>query len=347
MRLSLDLHILSRLTVICTGPQTLKGKAEKKPSAIIAGQLDPPAPADKGADGKRKARFSSLQRSISPRININETSELQPGSKAYSTKPTRPYKVRVPVDVIDEEDSMPTPQGTIKENEGDEKTQKAGKGEKMGKIKVQKPEWETAESNADVVANWDEGGISPMGKMSTLMTRSTKICELPSDLSYCHLCLTKLTMRGIDGSRGSRSSSSRRPIQSRLPPLPMESSDSELDVKPLSPPISNRSTSLFQSKSKKKDVDGRNKATPAIRAPALKSRTKSLASSIAEGRAATPVSRGPTPVIGDTKEEPFGATGGNVGSDGKVVMGKSGRVKKDKNEEKVSVHLSTRLGLRS
>ncbi|KIR75372.1 hypothetical protein I310_00063 [Cryptococcus deuterogattii CA1014] len=293
-------------------PQTLKGKAEKKPSAIIAGQLDPPAPADKGADGKRKARFSSLQRSISPRININETSELQPGSKAYSTKPTRPYKVRVPVDVIDEEDSMPTPQGTIKENEGDEKTQKAGKGEKMGKIKVQKPEWETAESNADVVANWDEGGISPMGKMSTLMTRSTKIY----------------------GSRGSRSSSSRRPIQSRLPPLPMESSDSELDVKPLSPPISNRSTSLFQSKSKKKDVDGRNKATPAIRAPALKSRTKSLASSIAEGRAATPVSRGPTPVIGDTKEEPFGATGGNVGSDGKVVMGKSGRVKKDKNEEK-------------
>lgn len=154
-------------------------------------------------------------------------------------------------------------------------------------------------------------------------------------------------MRAIDGSRGSRSSSSRRPMQSRLPSLPIESSDSELDVKPLSPPISNRRTSLFQSRSKKKDVDKRNRATPTIRAPALKNRTKSLASSIAEGRAATPVSRGTTPSIGGTEEEPFGATGGNVGGDRKGAMGKSGRVKKDKNEEKVSVHLSTRLGLRS
>ncbi|KIR68839.1 hypothetical protein I314_01264 [Cryptococcus bacillisporus CA1873] len=266
-------------------PQALKRKAEKKASDRTAGQLDLPAPADKGADDKRKARFSSLARSISPRINANETSELQPGSKAYSTKSARPCKVRVPVDAVDEEDTMPTPQEVIKENEGDEMTQKAGKGEKMGKIKVKKPEWKTAESDAD--ADWDEGG---------------------------------LTMRGIDGSRGSRSSSSRRPTQSRLSPLPMESSDSELDVKPLSPPISNRCTSLFQSRSKKKDVDKRNKATPTIRAPALKNRTKSLASSIAEGRAATPVSRGATPSIGGTEEEPFGATGGIAGGDRKVAM---------------------------
>ncbi|KIY33610.1 hypothetical protein I305_04002 [Cryptococcus gattii E566] len=266
-------------------PRALKRKAEKKASDRTTGQLDPPAPAAKGADGKRKARFSSLARSVSPRINTNETSELQPGSKAYSTKSARPYKVRVPVDAVDKEDTMPTPQGVIKENEGDEMTQKAGKGEKMGKIKVKKPEWKTAESDAD--ADWDEGG---------------------------------LTMRAIDGSRGSRSSSSRRPMQSRLPPLPIESSDSELDVKPLSPPISNRRTSLFQSRSKKKDVDKRNRATPTIRAPALKNRTKSLASSIAEGRAATPVSRGTTPSIGGTEEEPFGATGGNVGGDRKVAM---------------------------
>lgn len=76
---------------------------------------------------------------------------------------------------------MPTPQEVIKENEGDEMMQKAGKGEKMGKIKVKKPEWKTAESDAD--ADWDEGGVSLMGKMSTPMARSTKICELPSDLS--------------------------------------------------------------------------------------------------------------------------------------------------------------------
>lgn len=136
-------------------------------------------------------------------------------------------------------------------------------------------------------------------------------------------------------------------MQSRLPPLPMESSDSELDVKPLSPPFASRCTSPFQNRSKKKDVDKRNKATPAIRAPALKNRTKSLASSIAEGRAATPVSRGATPSIGGTEEESFGATGGIAGGDRKVTMGKSGRVKKDKNKEKVSVHLNTRLGLRS
>lgn len=332
------------MTVICTVPQAFKREAEKQASATTAGQLDPPAPAAKAED-KRKARFSSLSRSISPRINTNETSGLQPGPKAYATEFARPYKVRVPVDAVDEEDSMPTRQGVVKESEGDEMTQKAGKGGKMGKIKVEKPEWKTVESDAD--ADWDEGGVSLIGKMSTPMTRSTKICELPSDLSYCHLYLTKLTMRGIDGSRGSRSSSSRRPMQSRLSPLAMESSDSELDVKPLSPPISNRRTSLFQNRSKKKDIDKRNKATPTIRASALKSRTKSLASSIAEGRAATPVSRGGTPVIGGTKEEPFGATGGNVGGDGKVAMGKSGRVKKDKIAEKVSLHLSTRPGLRS
>ncbi|KAE8539064.1 hypothetical protein D1P53_005434 [Cryptococcus gattii VGV] len=297
-------------------PQAFKRKAEKKASATAAGQFDPPAPAAKGADDNQKARFSSLARSISPRINTNETSKLQPGSKAYSSKSARPYKVRVPVDAVDEEDSTPTPQEVIKENEGDEMPQKAGKGEKMGKIKVKKPEWKAAESDAD--ADWDEGGVSLVGKMSTPMTRSTKIY----------------------GSRGSRSSSSRRPMQPRLPPLPMESSDSELDVKPLSPPISNRRTSLFQSKSKEKDVDKRNKTTPTIRAPALKSRAKSLASSIAEGRAATPVSRGATPVIGGTEEEPFGATGENVGGNGKVAMGKSGRFKKDKIAEKKALPVS-------
>ncbi|EAL18363.1 hypothetical protein CNBJ2860 [Cryptococcus deneoformans B-3501A] len=288
-------------------PQTLEGEAEKKAPATTVAQPDPLAPADKRADGKRKTRFSSLARSISPGINSNKISEPEPLSKARSIMSNRSSKVRVSLDVAEEEkDSALALHGASKKNEGNEKTPKAGKGEKLGTMEMKKAEWKTAGS--DAAADSDESGIVLIGKTSTPMTRSTK--------TY--------------GSRGSRSSSARRPMQSKPPLPPMESSDSELDTKPLPPPNSNRRTSLLQNRLKK-DVDEKSKATPTIRAPTLKSRAKSLASSIAEGRAATPVSRGPTPATGGINEQLFGSDGGNRGKDGKKAgMTKSWRGKKDK-----------------
>ncbi|OWZ67147.1 hypothetical protein AYX15_01762 [Cryptococcus neoformans] len=290
-------------------PQALEGKAEKKASPTIVAQPDPTATADKLADGKGQTRFSSLARSVSPCINSNLTSEPGPLSKTKSIKSDRSSKVRVSFDAVEKgEDSTLALKGLSKENEANEKTQKIKKREELGKMEMKKVEWKT-----DAASDSDEYGISLMGKTSTPMTRSTK--------TY--------------GSRRSRSSSARRSMQSKPPPPPMESSDSELETKPVPPPNSNRLTNLLQNRLNKKNVDEKSKVAPTIRAPTLKSRAKSLASSIAEGRAATPVSRGPMPVIWGVNEELFGSDGGNGGRDGKKErMGKPGRGKKDKVSEK-------------
>lgn len=104
----------------------------------------------------------------------------------------RSSKVRVSLDVAEEEkDSALALQGESKENE---KTPKAGKGEKLGTMEMKKGEWKTAGS--DAAADSDEGGIILIGKTSTPMTRSTKTCESPSGLSYSHPRFTELTMRG-------------------------------------------------------------------------------------------------------------------------------------------------------
>lgn len=163
---------MSRLTAICTEPQALEGKAEKKASPTIVAQPDPTATADKLADGKGQTRFSSLARSVSPCINSNLTSEAGPLSKTKSIKSDRSSKVRVSFEAVEkEEDPTLALKGLSKENEANEKTQKIKKGEELGKMEVKKVEWKT-----DAASDSDEYGISLMGKTSTPMTRSTKTC---------------------------------------------------------------------------------------------------------------------------------------------------------------------------